>query len=686
MSENNLKIKGENPQNYDEAIKEIREKVSSGAPFSEKEREESFTVLNAKLAEVRKVLESLEKDYKKWEERRAALDKKIDGLDNDKAETDLKINRLKDQIKAEKISMSDGANPLVRRLNSAMEDKEALQEMADACKRESKSLRAEGKDREADIRVVWDKVDELEGVKKDINNNILKYKADEAAKKAKERVWNNTSHERDPFLVLFDSIFMRRHNLKERDKLVDEVKAEENKIIQGVETRSKVEQEDTKEEETVIKEEDRKNVKNDGSCFSIVVENGDDVQVKILTPQEFLEYAKSEERGKLMGQVGAEENLPDGEKKISMFVSHHASRKELLEKLEPVMGSAVAMPQDIGSYATSLTRRSHLIETIASDAKSSERIGGDSLSDYFTANMDHTSVARKEQPNMHIQAAITTEDDRKIAMEDIPWNQLKDFGLTQKSLSKKNIEALRLYGTTSLITVTGKNKKGEQVSRSFKLYLSKDSKNNVVFNSLKAVPLKSIDKRQTLGDIEFTKADKEMLKKYGQLNHLVPFTQDDGKVRYRLVGLDKDTNKLFSCDPNRIKLPKFIKEQCSREELRKIQLGEPVHLENLKDDAGQKFNGWVVMSPHKNGQLLQLKHIDNDFKAQVRNNNFGERTEELKQDKDAKVLTKQTQSNDGPKEDKGEEKTLKETKTKRKALDFSETETTEKKETIKRKM
>ena len=75
MSENNLKIKGENPQNYDEAIKEIREKVSSGAPFSEKEREESFTVLNAKLAEVRKVLESLVKDYKKWEERRAALDK-----------------------------------------------------------------------------------------------------------------------------------------------------------------------------------------------------------------------------------------------------------------------------------------------------------------------------------------------------------------------------------------------------------------------------------------------------------------------------------------------------------------------------------------------------------------------------------------------------------------------------------
>ena len=647
-----MKIKGENPQNYDEAIKEIREKVSSGAPFSEKEREESFTVLNAKLAEVRKVLESLDKDYKKWEERRAALDKKIDGLDNDKAETDLKINRLKDQIKAEKISMSDGANPLVRRLNSAMEDKEALQEMSDACKRESKSLRAEGKDREVDIRVVWDKVDELEGVKK------------------------------DPFLVLFDSTFMRRHNLKERDKLVDEVKAEENKIIQGVETRSKVEQEDTKEEETVIKEEDRKNVKNDGSCFSIVVENGDDVQVKILTPQEFLEYAKSEERGKLMGQVKAEENLPDGEKKISMFVSHHASRKELLNKLEPVMGSAVAMPQDIGSYATSLTRRSHLIETIASDAKSSERIGGDSLSDYFTDNMDHTSVARKEQPNMHIQAVITTEDDRRIAMEDIPWNQLKDFGLTQKSLSKKNIEALRLYGTTSLITVTGKNKKGEQVSRSFKLYLSKDSKNNVVFNSLKAVPLKSIDKRQTLGDIEFTKADKEMLKKYGQLNHLVPFTQDDGKVRYRLVGLDKDTNKLFSCDPNRIKLPKFIKEQCSREELRKIQLGEPVHLENLKDDAGQKFNGWVVMSPHKNGQLLQLKHIDNDFKAQVRNNNFGERTEELKQDKDAKVMSKQTESNDGPKE----EVKVSETKTKRKALDFSETETTEKKETIKRKM
>ena len=45
-------------------------------------------------------------------------------------------------------------------------------------------------------------------------------------------------------------------------------------------------------------------------------------------------------------------------------------------------------------------------------------------------------------------------------------------------------------------------------------------------------------------------------------------------------------------------------------------------------------------------------------------------------------MSKQTESNDGPKE----EVKVSETKTKRKALDFSETETTEKKETIKRKM
>ena len=684
MGENNLEIKGE--VNYDEAMKDIEKKASSGVPFDEKEREESFAVLNGKIAELRKDLDSLEGDYKKWEERRAALDEKIDGIDNEKVETDLKIKKLKDQIKAEKISLSDSANPLVRRLISAEDDKKALLEMSENYKKESKSLTAEGKDREKDIDILRDRIEDVEDVKKKINENILKFKAEEATKKARERVRNNTSHERDPFLIIFDSVFMRRRNAKERDKLVDEAKAEENRIIQGVEERSKVDDETVKGEEPTITEEERKEVKDDGSCFSIVIENGDDVQVKILTPQEFLDYTGTDERKKLMEQVRAEENLPDAEKKISMYVSHHDSKEELLKKLEPVMGSAVAMPQDIGSYATSLTRKSNLIKAVALDAKKSERIGGDTLNDYFMNGITHTTVARKEQPNMNIQAAITTGDDKKIAMEDIPWKQLKDFGLTRKSLSKENIESLRLYGTTNLITISGKNKKGEQVSKSFKLYLSKDSKNNIVFNSLKAVPLKSIDKRQTIGDIEFTTADKEMLKKYGQLNHLVPFTQDDGKVKYKMVGLDRDTNKLFSCDPEKVKLPNFIREQCTKAELRKIQMGQPVHLENLKDDAGQKFNGWVVMSPHKNGQLLQLKHIDNDFKAQVRNNNFGERTEELKQDKDAKVLTKQTQSNDGPKEDKGEEKTLKETKTKRKALDFSETETTERKETIKRKM
>lgn len=675
-----MEIKGE--VNYDEAMKDIEKKASSGIPFDEKEREESFAVLNGKIAELRKDLDSLEGDYKKWEERRAALDEKIDGIDNEKVETDLKIKKLKDQIKAEKISLSDSANPLVRRLTSAEDDKKALLEMSENYKKESKSLTAEGKDREKDIDILRDRIEDVEDVKKKINENILKFKAEEATKKARERVRNNTSHERDPFLIIFDSVFMRRRNTKERDKLVDEAKAEENRIIQGVEERSKVDDETVKGEEPTITEEERKEVKDDGSCFSIVIENGDDVQVKILTPQEFLDYTGTDERKKLMEQVRAEENLPDAEKKISMYVSHHDSKEELLKKLEPVMGSAVAMPQDIGSYATSLTRKSNLIKAVALDAKKSERIGGDTLNDYFINGINHTTVARKEQPNMHIQAAITTEDDKKIAMEDIPWKQLKDFGLTRKSLSKENIESLRLYGTTNLITISGKNKKGEQVSKSFKLYLSKDSKNNIVFNSLKVVPLKSIDKRQTIGDIEFTTADKEMLKKYGQLNHLVPFTQDDGKVKYKMVGLDRDTNKLFSCDPEKVKLPNFIKEQCTKAELRKIQMGQPVHLENLKDDAGQKFNGWVVMSPHKNGQLLQLKHIDNDFKAQVRNNNFGERTEELKQDKDAKVMSKQTESNDGPKE----EVKVSETKTKRKALDFSETETTERKETIKKKM
>lgn len=675
-----MEIKGE--VNYDEAMKDIEKKASSGIPFDEKEREESFAVLNGKIAELRKDLDSLEGDYKKWEERRAALDEKIDGIDNEKVETDLKIKKLKDQIKAEKISLSDSANPLIRRLTSAEDDKKALLEMSENYKKESKSLTAEGKDREKDIDILRDRIEDVEDVKKKINENILKFKAEEATKKARERVRNNTSHERDPFLIIFDSVFMRRRNTKERDKLVDEAKAEENRIIQGVEERSKVDDETVKGEEPTITEEERKEVKDDGSCFSIVIENGDDVQVKILTPQEFLDYTGTDERKKLMEQVRAEENLPDAEKKISMYVSHHDSKEELLKKLEPVMGSAVAMPQDIGSYATSLTRKSNLIKAVALDARKSERIGGDTLNDYFINGINHTTVARKEQPNMHIQAAITTEDDKKIAMEDIPWKQLKDFGLTRKSLSKENIESLRLYGTTNLITISGKNKKGEQVSKSFKLYLSKDSKNNIVFNSLKAVPLKSIDKRQTIGDIEFTTADKEMLKKYGQLNHLVPFTQDDGKVKYKMVGLDRDTNKLFSCDPEKVKLPNFIKEQCTKAELRKIQMGQPVHLENLKDDAGQKFNGWVVMSPHKNGQLLQLKHIDNDFKAQVRNNNFGERTEELKQDKDAKVMSKQTESNDGPKE----EVKVGETKTKRKALDFSETETTERKETIKRKI
>ena len=86
-----------------------------------------------------------------------------------------------------------------------------------------------------------------------------------------------------------------------------------------------------------------------------------------------------------------------------------------------------------------------------------------------------------------------------------------------------------------------------------------------------------------------------------------------------------------------------------------------------------------IQNSHRRAlELLHLSHIDKDFDPQVRNNNYGERTELLKEDKDAKVMTKQTRSNDG------EEQKIQTSH--RKALDFSvdsNGDTTERSRTIK---
>ena len=635
---NNLEIK-------DDKVEEIvRRALDPQVPVDERDRETSVRTLNEKIEELKEALLNLDNEDKTLDDRKIVLEHKIDNNDDEKAETDKKIRRLEEQIESEKIDTEDKSNPIVRRLLSAKEERTALDDLTVGYQKEEKDI-DETKEKNSSLKDdIEDQIKRIEEAKEKINTKIAYDKMQQTADKAKEKAERNTSHERDPFLVILESFFKRYQNIQERDRMLQEAMKNETANQEKLESRYAVS--GTEAGDTIKENETEEKKEKDDVCVSVVITDklSDTTQVKILTPEEFVAFSKEDETGKIKERLESEKDLADKDRTMTVIVSSHESKKALLGKLEPIMKSAVDNPQDIGQYANTKTRRNSLISAILDNAKESQKLGGETEAEQV---ITPTSLAKASQPEMNIHEIVNSEGSQMLSKDDIPWSHLKNFNMTRSMLTPEDIEALRHKGTTDLITIQGKNWKGDIVKKRFKLSLANDIGGTLTFRMLPVLPKSNVDKRQKIGDIDFTDKDKEMLKKFGQLNHLVPFTSQDGNTKMLMVGLDKQTNTLFTCDPAKVTLPKFITEQCTKEELRKIRNGQPVHVENLKDNAGQKFNGWVVMSPHTNGKLLHLSHIDKDFVPQVRNNNYGERTELLKEDKDAKVMTKQTRSNDG---------------------------------------
>lgn len=148
--------------------------------------------------------------------------------------------------------------------------------------------------------------------------------------------------------------------------------------------------------------------------------------------------------------------------------------------------------------------------------------------------------------------------------------------------------------------------------------------------------------------LNLSDADVKNLKQFGRLNHTVEY--DGGKKG--LLYLDKDTNNFFIANPKDFKIHKKLKEQLDVEQIKHLKEGKPVHVENIKDQKGQKYTGWIMMDPQKK-KVEPLKKepaffVDKEYQIQVKNNNDGARAESVKYDKDPVLKSKQQHDDDGP--------------------------------------
>lgn len=621
----------------------IKRSQESSFKMSERDREEAIRLINEKIGSLKLEIKDKEKEKEEIQKDVDRTYAEIDSLDEDKAFCDKKIKDLSEQLVQSGVDINDVENLVVKRLKSIQDERAAIEalvnEKVGSCTKKEEEIESLGEK----ISSISKEIALLDNTKTLINNRMLENKEQEARKRGEDKARDIV--EKNALLVLFESIIKTVKDTQMIKQMVKDAHEDEIVTQRMVESRHYIYH---KKEENVLSEEGLNNVEIDNNCYGLIIDKSGKTEVKILNEKEYRDYLNSDNCKEILAEIEKEKEISPESRAISLVMTSHNNREKLLEELKKIVGEGVSNAENIGSYANSPHRKENLLKVLHADSVKSEVIGGTRLDYIFREKKELStdlSIAQDLQPALKISDTLGKK--RELSIDEIPWRELKAFNLSKKSLSEDNINKLLKGGLTNLITVKGKNHKGEEKTRSFKLMLQQDKDGNISFVKLRVLPEKSLNERKMLGDEIFSEQDKSMLKKYGQLNHLVPFTGDDGKTKMLMVGLDKETNTLFTCDPSRIVLPKFIKEQCTKEELKSLYSGNPIHVENLKDDAGQKFNGWVVLSPHKNGQVMHLKHIDNEFKYQVRNNNYGERTEDLKNDKDAKLKTKQHKSDDG---------------------------------------
>lgn len=247
--------------------------------------------------------------------------------------------------------------------------------------------------------------------------------------------------------------------------------------------------------------------------------------------------------------------------------------------------------------------------------------------------------------------------------------------MTKQDLSEKDLDNLVNNKPTGLFKAT--DDKGNEKTFRLRIELNPIS-NRPQFIADERQEKPSLKELKVPTDYKFSKEDKANLIEHGQLNHLIPIKQKNGTTKDMLLILDRQVNKFFLLDPAKMKIGKAIKEQIDEEQVKHLKQGKAVHVDNLTDRKGQKFTGWIKLNPMENAvEKLKEKpafHIDKRFEIQVRNNNYGQRADAVKDDKDAALKSGQNKNDDAPSESISKQKSVTEdndsytesTKTKRK--------------------
>lgn len=185
---------------------------------------------------------------------------------------------------------------------------------------------------------------------------------------------------------------------------------------------------------------------------------------------------------------------------------------------------------------------------------------------------------QQETPKYERQQAI---DESKIN-----WDNLKNWGITKESLGEDNLKSMLNNRMSDLVKVTPTlgNEKFELEAR-LSLRQNPDGSVKVIPHFIRQEPNLS----EEFHGVKFSREDKDMLKKTGNLGRVIDLKDTNGKNIPSLVSIDRKTNELIALPLSALYIRNKIGEtELSPKEIAMLKAGKQLQKEvTLKD--GKSF-------------------------------------------------------------------------------------------------
>lgn len=376
----------------------------------------------------------------------------------------------------------------------------------------------------------------------------------------------------------------------------------------------------------------------ENECFIFISRDGEKNDIKMCrTDEEVKRFIEDPSVIDLLGRSVKEEVKPVDERSISYsFISN--SDKETLDKMISEKYGDINLLDDNG--------KGMLQNDIIKDENST-----------IHASVGNPSVFLKEEQMQEHSESIDLRS-KEIFSEKEVLEKMKIYGFKKEDISAENMQKLKEGEKTDLMKISVRTTDTEITNLEARIRLARPSDGNtisVLHPALKKLDL-SID---NFKGHTFTEEDKHNLRTTGTMGMVVNLDLQNGEKMPCLIGVDKLTNELVAINPNRLKIPDVVAgAKLDQKEKDALKEGRPVKRNDLVDKQGVQYSGWILLNPAQKTLDISSKkpplHIDQAFTPQVKANNDGARTEELKTDKSSTMDKRQTRNNDpiAPKKEK----------------------------------